>query len=71
MASIILRQRADGMHCYIAKKDLEAKVTFLEFDRPDRWGGRIELEGGQEWFITPLSEKPALPVTLRAKKCEN
>ncbi|ATA23919.1 putative nitrogen fixation protein NifT [Brenneria goodwinii] len=71
MANIILRQRADGMHCYIAKKDLEAKVTFLEFDRPDYWGGRIELEGGQAWFVAPLSEKPTLPVTLRAKKYEN
>ncbi|MCL2892074.1 putative nitrogen fixation protein NifT [Brenneria tiliae] len=68
MANIILRQRADGIHCYIAKKDLEARVTFLEFDQPDRWGGRLRLEGGEDWFITPLTAKPTFPVTLRAKK---
>lgn len=71
MANIILRQRADGIHCYIAKKDLEARVTFLEFDQSDRWGGRIELESGQAWFIAPLDAKPTLPVTLRAKKYED
>lgn len=71
MANIIFRQLADGMHCYIAKKDLEARVTFLEFDQTDNWGGRIELEGGQTWFVAPLTARPAFPVTLRAKKCES
>lgn len=38
MPNIMFRQHDDGLYCYIAKRDLEAKVAQLEFDADDNWG---------------------------------
>ncbi|KAA8995593.1 putative nitrogen fixation protein NifT [Affinibrenneria salicis] len=70
MPMVIFRQRDDQLYCYIAKQDLEARVTGVEFDRPDRWGGRIELEGGRRWYVDPQASRPLFPVSLRASRSE-
>ncbi|AUG99289.1 NifT/FixU family protein [Pectobacteriaceae bacterium CE70] len=70
MPIVILRECNEHLYCYIAKLDLEAKVTGMEFDRHDYWGGRVELEGGKAYYISPQAGKPAFPVSLRATRSE-
>ena len=69
MANVMLRRDASGsLVLYLPKKDLEETVKTLEFDRPDLWGGRLELDDGQCYFIEPLQSPPRLPISLRAKR---
>ena len=68
MPNVMFRQQADGLYCYIAKRDLEAKVSSLEFASEECWGGRIDLEDGQSFYLTPLDKMPNLPATLRVTK---
>ncbi len=69
MANVMLRRDASGsLVLYLPKKDLEETVKTLEFERPDRWGGRLELDDGQCYFIEPLQSPPQLPISLRAKR---
>lgn len=69
MANVMLRRDESGsLVFYLPKKDLEEAVKTLEFDQPDRWGGRLELEDGQCYFIEPLPSPPKLPISLRAKR---
>ncbi len=67
MPNIMFRQHDDGLYCYIAKRDLEAKVALLEYDAADNWGGRVELDNGEAYFLQP-QEKPSLPITLRLRR---
>ena len=53
---------------YLPKKDLEETVTSLEFNQPDRWGGKLKLGDGECYFIEPMESPPKLPVSLRAKR---
>lgn len=68
MPMVIFRERNAQLYCYIAKLDLEAKVTGIEFDHPERWGGAVELEGGKRYYVNPQTEKPRFPVSLRATR---
>ncbi|OAT74960.1 nitrogen fixation protein NifT [Mangrovibacter phragmitis] len=68
MPMVIFRQRDQALYCYIAKLDLEAKVTAVEFDQHDNWGGRIELEGGRAYHVHPQIPRPVFPVSLRATR---
>ncbi|WKV52984.1 MULTISPECIES: putative nitrogen fixation protein NifT [Dickeya] len=70
MPVVIFRERNTQLYCYIAKLDLEAKVTGMEFDRHDYWGGRVELEGGKCYYVNPQDAKPVFPVSLRASRAE-
>ncbi len=69
MANVMIsRDESGGLVFYLPKKDLEETVTSLEFDRPDRWGGKLELSDGQCYFIEPMEVPPKLPISLRAKR---
>lgn len=68
MPNVMLSQQADGLYCYIAKKDLEARITRLEFQQEDCWGGRFELDDGQSFYLPPLAQIPSLPATFRVTK---
>lgn len=68
MPSVLFSEKSDGLYCYIAKRDLEARVVRLEFNDPACWGGRFELEGGTAYYLEPQPEKPAFPVRLRVSK---
>lgn len=70
MPNVMFRQQADGLYCYIAKRDLETRITAMEFDQADRWGGRIDLEDGQAFYLAPLASKPNLPATLRVTRAD-
>jgi nitrogen fixation protein NifT len=70
MPNIMFRQQADGLYCYIAKRDLETKITAIEFEQEDCWGGRIDLADGQSFYLAPLAAMPSLPTTLRLTRAQ-
>ncbi|WP_165227762.1 putative nitrogen fixation protein NifT [Aquisphaera insulae] len=69
MPKVMLRRGRTGrLVFYVAKKDLEDEVVSLEFDRPDKWGGQLELRDGSRYFVEPFDSPPKLPVTVQAQK---
>ncbi|MFM2484280.1 putative nitrogen fixation protein NifT [Celerinatantimonas yamalensis] len=68
MANVILRQQSDGLYCYIAKRDLEARVVQIEFEKADCWGGRLELADGQAWYLAPQPAVPSFPFKVRLSR---
>jgi len=69
MAMVMLRQNESGeMTLYVPKKDLEDVVTSIEFDQPDKWGGKITIGEGTSFYIDPLDCPPKLPISLRARR---
>jgi nitrogen fixation protein NifT len=52
---------------YVPKKDLEETIESIEFNTPEKWGGKVVLGDGQEFFLEPIAE-PKFPITLRAKR---
>ena len=69
MANVMIRRdESGGLVLYLPKKDLEDTVASLEFDQPDRWGGKLKLSDGQCYFIEPMEVPPKLPISLRAKR---
>lgn len=68
MPNIMFRQQEDGLYGYIAKRDLEARVSSIEFSTEECWGGRIELENGEAYFLEPMDKMPRLPATVRVKR---
>jgi nitrogen fixation protein NifT len=63
----VMVRKADGKFTiYVAKKDLETPVVSSE--KPELWGGKINLENG---WILELPDLPAdtrLPITVEARK---
>lgn len=69
MPELMLRRNDRGqLLCYVAKKDLEAVVKAVEFDEEARWGGVLELDGGERFQVDPLPARPKMPLTVRARK---
>ena len=68
MPNIMLRKQDGIMTGYIAKKDLEAEVTSLQFEEQDRWGGKLTLSNGSSFYFEPLSTQPTLPITIRMRR---
>jgi nitrogen fixation protein NifT len=68
MPNIMLRKQDGILTGYIAKKDLEAQVTSLEFEQDDRWGGKITLSSGDSFYFEPLTAMPSLPITIRMRR---
>lgn len=67
MPNVMFRQHSDGLYCYIAKRDLEAKVLQIEHVQDDNWGGQVDLENGESYYLEP-QPKPSLPATIRLKR---
>ncbi|MBF0624481.1 MAG: putative nitrogen fixation protein NifT [Magnetococcales bacterium] len=69
MPLVMLRKDSEGrLICYVPKKDLEARVTALEHDGEELWGGRLTLEDGESWYLEPISPRPGLPFEARVKR---
>ncbi len=72
MANVMIQFNEDGeLSLYLAKKDLEEVITHFEFDDDDKWGGEVHLAGGAIYYIDPVSPKPRLPVTVRARRLQS
>lgn len=68
MPNIMLRKQDGILTGYIAKKDLEAQVTSLEFEEDDNWGGKLTLSTGDSFYFEPLPSPPDLPITIRMRR---
>jgi nitrogen fixation protein NifT len=69
MPNVMIRRNDKGqLTLYVAKKDLEDTIVFIEKDGPDGWGGKVELADGTSYYLEPLAAQPKLPVTLRARR---
>lgn len=68
MPNIMLRKQNGILTGYIAKKDLEAQITSLEFEEDNRWGGKLTLSTGDSFYFEPLSSRPKLPITIRMRR---
>ena len=53
MAKVMLRESADEIFFYIAKKDMEETIVSIEFNDDEKWGGRVELSNAEIWWIEP------------------
>lgn len=65
MARVMLRESEGRVLFYVAKKDLEETVSYVEFDSDEKWGGEIRLNNGQVWYIEPAPKK--IPAEINAR----
>lgn len=64
---IMIRKSPDGKVCaYVPKKDLEEPVVSME--KPEMWGGVIELANGWRLELPEMAADTRLPITVEAKK---
>ena len=65
---ITIAQRGEALSAYMAKKDLEERIVATE--RPELWGGWIELANGWRLALPDMTEGAAtrLPVTVIARR---
>jgi nitrogen fixation protein NifT len=69
MANIMIRTNASGGWVfYLPKRDIEADISAIEFDSPEKWGGELKLENGGIYYIDPIPMPPRFPVSLRASR---
>lgn len=70
MPNVMIRRdsQSGDLTFYVAKKDLEATVTRMEFDSDEKWGGAVELDDGSRFYLEPKEPAPKLPVTVRARR---
>lgn len=65
---MIKKEEAGHLSFYIAKRDVEEKVTSIEFEQEDHWGGTFVLADGSRFYIDPVSPSPKFPITLMARR---
>jgi len=71
MANIMIRKNTDGaLVFYLPKRDLEDSISSIEFDTPEKWGGKLRLANGGSYYIEPQPAPERLPITLRAKRVD-
>ncbi len=63
---ITISKKGEQYRVYVPKKDLEEPVTVTE--RPDLWGGWIELANGWRLDLPPMAGAVRLPITVEARK---
>lgn len=63
---ITISRNGSGFRVYVPKKDLEEPVTGME--RPELWGGWIELANGWRLDLPPQAAGVRLPITVEARK---
>ncbi|MBW9266785.1 MAG: putative nitrogen fixation protein NifT [Candidatus Thiodiazotropha sp. (ex. Lucinisca nassula)] len=69
MPNVMIRVKDDGaLLFYIAKKDQEDEIAYVETDTDETWGGEVELTDGSKYYIDPITPRPSFPTTLRFKR---
>lgn len=63
---VTIGKRGDGLSVYVAKKDLEEPVVAIE--RPELWGGWIELSNGWRLALPEMQAGTRLPITVEARR---
>ncbi len=71
MANVMIQYNENNeLSLYLPKKDLEEVITFFEFDSEDKWGGEVRLANGAIYHIDPMTAKPRLPITVKARRLQ-
>ncbi len=70
MANIMIRKGSDGYVFYMPKRDIEDRITSMEFDTPHKWGGEIRLKNGGVYFIDPQPAPERFPFSVRARRID-
>ena len=63
---VTIGQRGGAYSAYVAKKDLEEAIVGME--RPDLWGGWIELANGWRLNLPEMAADTRLPITVDARR---
>ena len=63
---VTIGRRGDAYSAYVAKKDLEESIVAME--RPDLWGGWVELSNGWRLDLPKMAPPPRLPITVNARR---
>ncbi|KAA5607612.1 putative nitrogen fixation protein NifT [Roseospira marina] len=63
---ITIRRGDGGYEAYVPKKDLEEAIVASE--KPDLWGGWIELGNGWTFDLPEMASDTPLPLTLDARR---
>lgn len=63
---VTIDKRGEGFSVYVPKKDLEEAIVAME--RPDLWGGWIELGNGSRLALPDMAIETRLPVTVNARR---
>ena len=63
---VMIRQSANGLSAYVAKKDLEEPIVSQE--RDDLWGGAVTLKNGWVLDLPDMPAETRLPVTVNARR---
>lgn len=65
---VMIRKVPAGFTVYVPKKDLEEAVIASE--RPELWGGWVDLKNGWRLQLPDMSPDTRLPITVEAKKLD-
>lgn len=65
---VTIAQRGEELSAYMAKKDLEERIVATE--RPELWGGWIELANGWRLALPVMGGTTRLPVTVNARRLD-
>lgn len=63
---VTIARRGERLSAYVAKKDLEE--TIVGSERPELWGGWVELANGWRLALPALADDTRLPITIEARK---
>lgn len=63
---VTIGRRGDAYSAYVAKKDLEEAIVAME--RPDLWGGWVELSNGWRLGLPEMAAETRLPITVNARR---
>ena len=63
---VTIARRSGGYSAYVAKKDLEEAIIAME--RPDLWGGWVDLANGWRLDLPTLAPETRLPITVTARR---
>ncbi len=65
---VTIARRGEELSAYMAKKDLEERVVATE--RPELWGGWIELANGWRLALPDMGSSTRLPITVTARRVD-
>lgn len=63
---VTVARRGEVYSVYVAKKDLEEPIIGME--RPELWGGWVELSNGWRLGLPEMAADTRLPVTVEARR---
>lgn len=66
---VMIRKVATGFTVYVPKKDLEEPIVSAE--RPELWGGWVDLKNGWRLQLPDLAPDTRLPITVEARKLDS